>query len=186
MEDINNFVNFEDNSQYYYTRENFMEQISQFKGQNGIIIVYDEYVAISRKSFGGFISQGGSSGERKYFYKDINAIEYKKPTFVANGYFKILLAGSAETNAKVGILSSSMESMKDQNTVILRAFSKKVGEQTDEIYELIMKKLSDAKNTVNTLSSSKMDDLKKLGELKVSGVLTEDEFQKEKTKLLET
>ena len=161
-----------------------MEKIAEFKGQNGIINVYDECIAISRKSFGGFISQGGFSGERKYLYKDITSIEYKKPTIVANGYFKVLTAGSAETNAKVGILSSSMDSMKDQNTVILRAFNKKVGEETDKIYELVMENISDAKKGSIVQSSSKMDELKKLGELKASGVLTDEEFQKEKEKLL--
>lgn len=163
-----------------------MEKILEFKGQNGIIIVYDDCVAISKKSFGGFISQGGFSGERKYFYKDINVIEYKKPTFIANGYFKILVAGSAETNAKVGFLSSSKESMKDQNTVVLRAFSKKVGEQTDMIYELVLKNISEAKNIKNIQSTSKMGELKKLGELKSSGILSEKEFQNEKAKLLKT
>ena len=161
-----------------------MEKIAEFKGQNGIIIVYDECLAISRKSFGGFISQGGSSGERRYFYKDINAIEYKKPTFIANGYFKVLTAGSVESNAKVGIFSSSMDSMKDQNTVVLRAFNKKVGEETDRIYNLVMEKITKSKKNGDTQSNSKMDELKKLGELKASGVLSEEEFQKEKEKLL--
>jgi hypothetical protein len=161
-----------------------MRKIAEFKGQNGIIIVYDDYIAISRKTFGGFISQGGSSGERRYFYKDINSIEYKKPTLVANGYFKVILAGSNETNAKVGIFSTSMDSMKDQNTVVLRAFNKKVGEQTDSIYEIIMKKISEVKRDQTTPPSSKMDELKKLGELKGAGILTEEEFQTEKEKIL--
>jgi len=161
-----------------------MEKITEFKGQNGIIIVYDECVAISRKSFGGFISQGGASGERKYFYKDIKSIEYKKPTFVANGYFKVLIDGSIETNAKVGTLSSSKDSMKDQNTVVLRAFNKKVGAEANEIYNLVMEKISVAKKGENIHGNSKMDELKKLGELKSSGILTEEEFQKEKEKLL--
>jgi len=161
-----------------------MEKITEFKGQNGIIIIYDECVAISRKSFGGFVSQGGSSGERKYFYKDIKSIEYKKPTFISNGYFKILIDGSNETNAKVGILSSSTDSMKDQNTVVLRAFNKTVGAEADKIYDLIMEKIAIAKKDSNTQSNSKMDELKKLGELKISGILTEKEFQKEKEKLL--
>jgi hypothetical protein len=161
-----------------------MEKKTEFKGQNGVLIVYDECVAISRKSFGGFISQGASSGERKYYYKDINGIEYKKPTIMANGYFKIIIAGSAESNAKVGILGSSKESMQDQNTVVLRAFNKKVGQQTDEIYELVMEKISSAKSKNTGEVSTKMDELKKLGELKASGVLTDEEFQIEKAKLL--
>jgi len=53
------------------------------------------------------MSQGGSSGERRYFYKDISSVEYKKPTFIANGYFKIIVAGTTVTNAKVGHFASS-------------------------------------------------------------------------------
>ncbi len=163
-----------------------MEIIAQFKGQNGIIIVYEDSIVISRKSFGGFISQGGSSGDRRYFYKDITTIEYKKPTLMGNGYYKIIVQGTTETNAKVGLLGSSLQSAQDQNTVILRAFSKKVGEETDRIYQIIMQKLSDSKKEKETIpsGSSKMDELKKLGELKASGILTEEEFQIEKDKIL--
>jgi hypothetical protein len=150
-------------------------------------MVFEDHIAISRATFGGFVSQGGSSGERKFFYSDITAVEYKKPTFFANGYFKIILPGANETNAKVGLLGSSSDSMKDQNTVVLRAFSSKVGDETDRFYKIIMDKLTEAKKSksekVNP-SISKMDELKKLAELKSSGVLTEDEFQKEKEKLL--
>jgi len=162
-----------------------MKEIEKFKGQNGIVIVYDDCVAISRKSFGGFVTQGAFSGERRFFYKDINSIEYKKPTIIANGYFKILTQGSIETNAKVGILSSSKESMQDQNTIVLRAFSKKVGAEIDKIYNLVMQKILEAKNDKpKEQKSSKMDELKKLGDLKNSGVLSDEEFQKEKEKLL--
>ena len=161
-----------------------MKIIAEFKGQNGKLIVYDDYLAISRDTFAGFISQGGSSGERRYFYKDISSIEYKKPTFLANGYFKILVTGSIETNSKVGIFSSTRSSMQDQNNVVLRAFSKNIGDETDRIYSLVMQKLSESKKDKVTDNSSKMDELKKLGELKASGVLTEEEFQKEKEKLL--
>lgn len=161
-----------------------MEKITEFKGQNGKIIVCDEYLAISRKTFGGFVSQGGASGERRYFYKDINSIEYKKPTFVANGYLKVLISGTEETNAKVGLLGSSSESMQDQNTVVLRAFNKKVGNEADRIYGLILQKIQEAKSSGPISNSTKLDELKKLGELKSSGVLTDAEFQAEKDKLL--
>lgn len=161
--------------------------IAEFKGQNGKIMVYVDHLVVSRATFGGFISQGGSSGERKYFYKDISSIEYKKPTFFANGYIKIIVPGTHETNAKVGLLGSSFDSMKDQNTVVLRAFTSKVGDETDRIHNIIMEKLAEAKKSQSNISvnsTSKMDELKKLGELKVAGVLTDEEFQKEKEKLL--
>lgn len=160
--------------------------IAEFKGQNGKLLVYDDHIAISRDTLGGFMSQGGSSGERKFYYKDISSFEYKKPTFLANGYFKVIVPGTAETNAKVGIFGSSIESMKDQNTVILRAFTKSVGDETERIYKIIMQKIADAKKDKpsDTSHPSKMDELKKLGELRTSGILTEEEFQREKEKLL--
>jgi len=37
--------------------------ITEFKGQNGKLIIHDDYLEISRETFGGFISQGGSSGK---------------------------------------------------------------------------------------------------------------------------
>lgn len=145
----------------------------------------NDCLVLSRKTFGGFMSQGGSSGDRRYYYTDISTVEYKKLTMAANGYYKVIMQGTTETNAKVELFASSMKSAKDQNTIILRAFSKKVGQEIDRIYDLIMEKLSASKKgNNNSTNSSKMDDLKKLGELKTSGILTEEEFQKEKEKLL--
>ena len=159
----------------------------EFKGQNGKIIIFDDHIAISRGTLGGFVSQGGYSGDRKFFYKDISSFEYKKPTLFANGYFKIITPGTHDTNARVGILGSSTASMKDPNTIVLRAFTSKVGDETDKIYNLIMDKLSEAKREklgTPPTAISKMDELKKLGDLKSAGILTEEEFQKEKEKLL--
>jgi len=162
-----------------------MDIIAEFKGQNGKIIVHNDYLVISKKTFGGFLSQGGSSGDRRYYYKDLITLEYKKPTIMANGYYKAIVQGTVETNAKVGLFSSSMSSAKDQNTIILRAFTKKVGEETDRIYNIIMQKISEAKKEKPAqATSSKMDELKKLGDLKASGIITDEQFQKEKEKLL--
>lgn len=122
-----------------------MKKVMEFKGTNGIMTVYDECIAISRKTFGSFISQGGSSGDRKYFYQDISSIEYKKPTILADGFFKIISTETVETDAKVNLLSSSGDNKTDQNTVVLRAFSKEIGTETDKIYKFIISKISAAK-----------------------------------------
>lgn len=161
--------------------------LAEFKGQNGKIMVFEDHISISRDTFGGFMAQGGYAGERKFFYTDISSFEYKKPSFFANGYFKVIVPGTQETNAKVGLLGSSMDSFKDQNTVVLRAFSSKVGDEAERVYQLIMSKLSEAKKQKQgggNVAPSKMDELKKLGELKASGILTEEEFQVEKERLL--
>jgi len=163
--------------------------ITKVKGQNGVLIVYDDRIVISRATLGGFVSQGGSSGDRTYRYEDIQGIEFKKPSLMSNGYLKVLVPGSVETNAKVGVFSSSMDSMKDQNTVVFRAFSSSFANECERAYAYIMDKISKAKAAKNTpvvqsAPVSKMDELKKLAELRDSGVLTDEEFQTEKRRLL--
>lgn len=161
--------------------------IAEFKGQNGKIMVFDDHLAISHATVGGFIGQGGFSGERKFYYPDITSFEYKKPTLFANGYFKVIVPGTHDTSATVGLLGSSAKSMADANTIVLRAFSGKVGEEADKVHQLITAKIADAKKSRNAPAApavSKMDELKKLGELKQAGILTEEEFAKEKERLL--
>ena len=162
-----------------------MKPAKEFKGQNGIVLIYDEYIEISRKSIGGFLSQG-SKGNRRYYYSDINSIEYKTPTKMSNGYFKVIVGGTSEIDAKVGLFSSSMDSVKDPNTVILRAFSKKVSEECDSLYDQAMTRLQavKVKGSSTLEKASNLDELKKLGELLTSGILTQEEFAAEKSRLL--
>ena len=159
-----------------------MGLLSELKGQNGILYICEEYIEISRKSFGGFVSQGGK-GNRRFYYSDINSIEYKTPTLLGNGYFKIITGGTQDVDAGVGLLSSSMDSMKDPNTIVLRAFKKSVSQKCDETYKVALDQLKASKSSASS-NSSNLDELKKLGELLHSGVLTQDEFEKEKGKLL--
>ncbi len=74
----------------------------------------------------------------------------------------------------------------------LRAFRSSVPAESEQINDYIQKKLLEsrkkASQTQNVLvgaSISKMDELKKLAELRNSGVLTEVEFQQQKAKLLQ-
>ncbi|NLW04097.1 MAG: SHOCT domain-containing protein [Pseudomonadaceae bacterium] len=168
-----------------FFKEVTMGPLAKFKGQNGILLIHEEYIEISRKSLGGFSSQG-SKGDRQFYYSDINAIEYKTPMFFSNGYFKIIAGGTKDVNANVGLFGSSMDSMKDPNTVILRAFSKKVSSECDLLYKKAMSKLNNAKSKSSSLSEkgSNLDELKKLGELLSSGILTQEEFESEKKKIL--
>lgn len=78
-----------------------------------------------------------------------------------------------------------MESMKDQNTIVLRAFTKSVGEENERVYNIIIGKIEAKKDKPsNTTQPTKMVELKKLGVLRTSGVLSEEEFQKEKENIL--
>lgn len=167
-----------------------MDQLFELKGTNGIIIAYDDRVVISRKTFTGFMAQGGATGDRTYYYQDLASVEFKKASFVSNGYIKLILKGTNDKPAVVSLMGTNMSTFQDQNTVTFRAFDKSIPGKSEELYNLLSVKIKEYKDKANTIQintvagSSKMDELKKLGELKDSGIITEEEFQIEKKKIL--
>ncbi len=122
-----------------------MKTLGELKGQNGILRICENCIVISRQSFGGVVSHG-SMGDRVVYYSDILSIEYKSPSILSNGYFKVIVGGTQDINASVGLFSSSKDSMKDPNTIVLRAFKKSTAKQYDSLYNLAMKQFNDTKS----------------------------------------
>jgi len=166
-----------------------MKKIMELKATNGIIIVYDDRVVFSRKTFAGFMTQGGASGDRTYFYNDLAFAEYKKPNMMLNGYLKMVLKGTNDIKSTVGIAKTSTATLEDPNTITLRAFNKNIPIESEKIFNYIQSKIEETKK-INTKATqtfanySKADELKKLAELRNSGILTEEEFLNEKSKIL--
>lgn len=162
-----------------------MEEQIKLKCTNGILFVYEDRVVISRNSAAGFIAQG-LKGDKVFFYKDLSSIEYRKPTFFANGYIKFIVAGTSETKQNIGILGNTTTSaLKDPNTLILRAFNKKVPEESEKIYNYILKKIKEVKQEIkNDKSYSSADEILKFKNLLDEGIITQEEFDKKKKELL--
>lgn len=159
-------------------------ELFQLKCTNGLLLVYDDRVVISRKTVFGFVSQG-LKGDRTYFYKDLSGVEYKKPTIWANGYMKFLTAGTNETKQNIGFLgNTTLEASKDPNTLILRAFNKDIPKESEEIYNLILKKIKDSKINVTQNNISNADEIIKFKKLLDEGIITKEEFEKKKQELL--
>lgn len=154
------------------------------KGTNGTVTVYDDRVAISRTGLGALAAQG-IKGDKTIFYSDLSSVEFKKPG-LTNGYMQFVYAGTVNTSAKVGILKTSTKSLKDENTVILRAFNKDIPQQSEELYNLLLKKVQEYKQIPSgtTAKASVTDELMKLAKFKEQGVLTQEEFDKKKAELL--
>ena len=106
-------------------------EIFQLKCTNGMLLVYNDRIVISRNTALGFVSQG-LKGDRTFFYKDLTSIEYKKPSIWANGYIKFLTSGTIETKQNIGFLgNTTLEAAKDPNTLILRAFNKEIPKKSE-------------------------------------------------------
>lgn len=163
-----------------------MEKTFKVKGTNGEITADNEKVVISRKTIGGLLSQG-IKGERVIYYYDLKSIEYKKPTIFANGYIQFITNVELSTSIKNGILGTKELALHDQNIVILRAFNKKTVSDGEKINKFMQSKLHEAKVTSanKAPSISDADELMKFKKLLDAGIITKDEFDKKKKKILE-
>ena len=160
--------------------------VVQIEGQNGSAIAYEDRVVLSRKGLKGFMSQG-YAGDRTYYYKDITAVDYKKPSLMANGYLRIIVGGIQDNNGKkVGLVGTTSDTMKDPNTLALRAFKKETANKTEEFYNYIMKKINESNSNQGSSNSnnSAADEIKKYKELLDMGAITEEEYEAKKKELL--
>ena len=158
------------------------------KGTNGVLSVFDDHIEISRENAFGKIAQG-NRGARTIYYCDLTSVEYRKPTILANGYIKFIVSGTTDVDASVNYLGTTKtESLQDPNTLILRAFNKKTPIEAEQAYTTISDKIAAQKvpqtPSPSTLSVSPTDELIKYKALLDAGVLTQEEFDARKTRLL--
>src|SRR5574344_60951 len=98
--------------------------LMELKGTNGTILVYNDRVTVKRKGLFAFASQG-IKGDTTFFFNTLSGVDFKKPG-MTNGYIRFVTAGTSNFNSKTGLFASTVDSTKDPNTVILRAFNRKV------------------------------------------------------------
>ncbi|MGL5896457.1 MAG: SHOCT domain-containing protein [Lactococcus lactis] len=155
------------------------------KGANGQVEAYDDKVVITRKGFFGIVSQG-IKGDRTIYYSDIKGIEYKKPTFMANGYIQFITSAELANTSSVNIIGGTTSAaLKDPNTIVLRAFKKENVVQYESLHNFVMKKFEESKNsTSSNLNNSIADELNKFKKLLDSGIISQEDFDNQKSKLL--
>lgn len=143
----------------------------EYKGYNGTIVLSDSGVVIKRGLKGMMLGGGFLRGDKTIPYKSIVAVQLKKAGLTA-GYLQLTLQGGSESK------SGLMQSATDENSVNFHARHNKVFlEAKEEIEERISR-------VDNNTSSSNLDELSKLAELKEKGVITEEEFNAKKKQLL--
>ncbi len=157
--------------------------LMELKGTNGTIIVYNDKVVIKRKGLFALASQG-IKGNTTFFFKSLSGVDYKKPG-MTNGYIRFIAPGTQSHNSKTGLFGTSSENLKDPNTIILRAFNRKIPALSEELYNLVQNKISEAQSNIATISNvSSADELKKFKELLDNGIITQEEFDAKKKQLL--
>ena len=153
---------------------------SPTKGGKTKIIISDGTLTISRPGIVSKFSHG-FVGDKTILINNISAVQLKKAGF-ARGYIQCILPGTTEK--KVGIVNGSI----DENIIYFDAgFNKdEINANAEEIKLYIENyNSSNTKNTSETqVQKNKYDELKQIKELLDDGVINQEEFEKEKEKIL--
>lgn len=148
-----------------------MSAQKEYKGYNGNLILSDTGVIIKR-GFKGFLFGGMKlRGDKTIPYSSIVAVQLKKAWFTA-GYIQLTLKGGSE--AKWWLFQSTM----DENSINFYQGKNEIFKDAKEIIE---------KNISGTMSNknSDLDELEKLAKLRDKWVLSQEEFDAKKKKILD-
>jgi hypothetical protein len=153
-----------------------MEQKYTMKGVQDLLEVFEDKITITPKGVLGFLNKG-IKGTKEIPFASIVAVQFKEAGAMFSGYLQFTIPGGNES--KGGILAAA----KDENTFMFA--HKKNNALAIEIKKYIdvaIKELRKPQPTVHTSTLS--DELQKLVKLKDDGILSDDEFQMAKMKLI--
>ncbi|OHX39199.1 SHOCT domain-containing protein [Cytobacillus oceanisediminis] len=145
-------------------------------GVNGQLELTGNKIIIKRKGMMAKMSQG-LKGDKEILIKQISSIQIKKAGALTNGYIQFSFSGGKEN--KGGLFDAT----KDENTIM---FNKKQMPDFEKLKLAIEEKIDQLSNTssINVGQIDVADQIKKLAELRDSGIITEDEFNGKKKQLL--
>ena len=145
------------------------------KGHNGQVTFDGTTITITRKGALGRLSSG--KGSIALPVTQVTSVRFKEAGPVVNGYIQFSVPGRIEQRSQFG--SQTTDAAHDPNSVI---FTRKQRAQfaalRDAVQEAIAAPASDS------AQADVIDQLRRLGELRDSGVITQDEFEAKKASLL--
>lgn len=150
-------------------------------GYNGQVAIDGEFLVISRKGMMAKMYQG-LKGDKRIPISSITSVQLREPK-ITDGFIQFGVMGSIDSGGGI------MAARNDENSV---SFYKKDLADFMAIRDFVESKIVERSKpqviTVQTQASpapvSKLDQLKQLGELRAAGVLTDEEFEAEKAKIM--
>jgi hypothetical protein len=147
-----------------------MEGETEFKGRSQTVRVENDALVIKYAAWA-----HGFKGEKRIPFSSIASVQFREPGFMTIGYIQLGIVGALEAGGGL------MNAMHDENTV---AFEKRDLEAFKRLRDMVERRSADARKPAIAPSSSTADEIAKLAELRAAGVLTEEEFQTLKGKLI--
>ena len=153
---------------------------SPMKDGKTIITIDDGRMTISRPGILSKLSHG-FSGEKTILIENISAVQLKKAG-ISRGYIQFIMPGAIEKRS--GITNGAI----DENIVYFE--SKKYNDDAETIklyienYNLYKKNNSNSTTINQQVTKNKYDELRQLNGLLADGIINQEEFDKEKGKIL--
>ena len=158
-----------------------MEKIIELEGHVQVVTVYPKKIVISgKKGFMGAMATGGTNQEIRI--KDITGIEFKENDNWTKGHIVFNTAATV-TKGATGLLSG-LSSEPNPNRVI---FNKKQNDSFVELKQKIEEIMDqmDSNQGTTVQAPSAADEIQKFSTLLKDGLITQDEFDEKKKKLLD-
>ena len=160
------------------TQPNPYIPIYRMDGVGANLIVYDDKVEIVTAGITGFVLKG-LKGTKTIPFHSISAIQFKEAgTWSGAGYLQFTIPGGNES--RNGLFDATM----DENTFMFRDDN----EQASRIKNYIENRIRELRNPQRSQQSSPTQsfsaELERLVALRQQGVLSDEEFQQAKTRLL--
>jgi len=153
-----------------------MNSIYTMRGLQDLLEVFGDRVTITPKGVLGFLNKG-IKGTKTIPFHSIVAVQFKEAGAVFSGYIQFTIPGGNESRG--GILAAT----KDENTFM---FAKKnnnaLAIEIKTYIDSAVRKLKTPQ--VNSPTTNLSDELQKLAELKKQGILSDEEFQAAKKRLI--
>jgi len=149
------------------------------QGVNDVLRVYEDRVTITTQGLMGFISKG-LKGTKTIPYDSVTAIQFKRAGWTT-GYIQFTIPGGHESHG--GVMAAGM----DENTFMFYSNVSQGDEgnkQAEEIKEYIEAKIKEIRAPKSSSVPSLGDELAKIAALKAQGVLSDEEFQAAKKRLI--
>jgi hypothetical protein len=145
------------------------------RGRNGQLTVTPTSIIISRKGIAGFLTQG-HKGEKEIDLSQISAIQFKKSGALTAGYIQFSFVGGAET--KGGI----RDAVNDENSILFNDGQESAFRHARRLVDEYRSRLR--RPPAAESAGLSVDDLERLAALRSSGVISDDEFEAAKRKIL--
>ena len=152
---------------------------TEVHGYNGSAVFDGKVLQILRKGKLARMSIG--RGEKSIPINSITAVQWKEPGALVNGFIQFTVAGGVESRSKVG--RQTVAAAQDENSVVLRkGKSSEMAELRDAVMNEINLRATPTPTVVQ--QGSIADEISKLSSLRDTGVITDAEFDAQKSKLL--